>query len=124
MSVGLLVIGPMAWLLQGAAGVVQAAAAAAICCLAGLSALVLTGRLFRSQQALLGMLLSMALRSIPPLGICMLLAISGQGQQYLGFVGYLLVFYMAGLAAETYASVRIIQESSSGPAARVHAART
>ena len=90
-------------------GLLHAVVAAGICLFAGAFALAVTARMFRSQQALAGMLLAMGLRSIPPLTVCLILAVGGRPDRYLGFIVYLLGFYMAALAAETYASVRMVK---------------
>jgi hypothetical protein len=47
----------------------------------------------------------MAIRMGMPLAICLLLALRGRGDSFAGFAYYLLVFYLATLAVETWYSL-------------------
>ncbi len=98
---------PVAIWMNGVQGTLEAGAAAMICFMSGITALAATWHLSRQQQPLVGLLIAMALRMLPPLIICVALALQGTGADYLGFVCYLLTFYLVTLAAETYASVQL-----------------
>lgn len=109
-----LVLLPFALQRTGSGGPVGLFAVAAICLLAGWHAEGLVFVFRRQIAPLNGMLLSMAIRMTPPLGICLVLAAQGQtGRQHLAFIWYLLSFYFATLALETWLAVRRISHTSS-----------
>ena len=57
----------------------------------------------RDASPLAVMLLGMAIRMVPPLGICVVLAAQGaHGREHLAFIVYLLAFYLVTLALETW----------------------
>jgi hypothetical protein len=88
--------------------------AAAICLAAGWVAEGLAFTLQRQVAPVGVMLLGMAIRMTPPLGICLFLAAQGQsGRQHLAFICYLLLFYLATLAIETWLAVKRISHASS-----------
>jgi hypothetical protein len=61
------------------------------------------------------MLVGMAVRMGPPLVICLVLAAQGaNGREHLAFIVYLLLFYVATLAVETWlAAIRASKNASS-----------
>jgi hypothetical protein len=94
-------------------GIPGLASAAAICLVAAWAAEGVGCALSRSGGHLAAMLFSMALRFIPPLAACFVLAASGaNGQQHFAFVCYLLVFYLATLAVETWLAVKRVTVAS------------
>ena len=101
---------PCVLVLQGRNGFLEAGAAALLCTSAGLVALAVVSWQTRQQQPLGGMLLAMVLRILPALAVCMLLAIQGEGKQYISFISYLIVFYLVTLALETYLSVQLVHQ--------------
>jgi hypothetical protein len=63
--------------------------------------------LSRVVSPLAGMMSGMAVRMILPLSMCVALAAMGQGgRQHLAFIGYLVAFYLATLALETWMAVK------------------
>jgi hypothetical protein len=81
--------------------------AAVICLLSGLASEAFAATSWRNGSPLLAMLVGMAARMVPPLVICLALAAQGaQGRRHLAFVGYLLAFYFATLAFETWLAVK------------------
>jgi hypothetical protein len=87
--------------------------AAAICLFAACAAEGVGCVLSRIGSHLAAMLFSMALRFIPPLAVCFVLAANGAGgQRYVAFVCYLLVFYLATLAVETWLAVKRVSVTS------------
>ena len=87
-------------------------AAGLVCLASGLTGLVVTSIRIPNLHAFHNMLLAMGFRLGPPLIVCMLLALKGNGPEYFGFVCYLLVFYLATLSIETYLSVRVIRSEA------------
>jgi hypothetical protein len=94
-------------------GMLGLASAAAICLFAAWCAEGVGCALSRAGSHLAAMLLSMALRFVPPLAVCFVLAASGaDGRQHFAFVCYLLVFYLATLAVETWLAVKRVDVTS------------
>jgi hypothetical protein len=87
----------------------DALTAALICLLSGTTALAVMQLPLSRQQPFVGLLLAMALRMLPPLVVCLLLAQQGSGAEYLGFVCYLILFYLLTLAAETLLSLQLLK---------------
>lgn len=98
---------------QGISKFLEAGAAAMLCLLSGITAIAATSCLARQQQPLAGLLLAMALRMLPPLVVCLLLSFQGDGDKYLGFIAYLLLFYGITLAIETYLSIQRVRPKQS-----------
>jgi hypothetical protein len=94
---------------QGPRGVWESAAAGFVCLLPAVAALALSYRLLGTPQALTAMLLAMGLRLSPPLTVALLLATRGSGADFFPFVCYLLLFYVATLATETWLFVHLIR---------------
>jgi hypothetical protein len=112
-AVALLLL-PFAWGRIGSGGPLGLAVAGAICLIAGCAAEGLSFVLRRRVAPLNAMLLSMAVRIVPPLGICLVLAARRvDGRDHLAFIAYLLVFYLATLAVETWLAVKRVSHSSS-----------
>ena len=88
--------------LNGPAGVIGAAA---VCLFAGLSADAAAALANRAASPLVALLVGMALRSLPPLIVCLILAVQGGGREHLPFVVYLLTFYLVTLALDTWWAV-------------------
>jgi len=105
-------IAPIVFWLQGLNGIVEALTAVLICLFSGLSALAVSLLPVSRQQPLVGLLLAMALRVLPPLVVCLLLAKRGSGTDSLGFIIYLIVFYLLTLAAETFLSLRLMKNQN------------
>lgn len=104
-----LVLAPFAAGRSGANGLAGVAAAAGICLVTGLAAEGVATLLAGRVSTLVGMLLGMAIRMVPPLGACVFLAAQGsQGRHYLPFIVYLLAFYFVTLALETWLTVERI----------------
>lgn len=99
----------------GSGGPLGLAIAAAVCLAAGWVAEGFAWFLHCRVSPLGVMLLGMAIRMLPPLGICTVLAAQGaSGRQHLAFICYLLTFYLVTLASETWLTVkRVARDSSS-----------
>ncbi len=99
---------PFSLWLEGLSGSFALGAAVLICLTSGLGSLIIGSLQVPRQYALYSLLLAMAVRIIPPLAVCLLLAFRGGGSEYLGFVCYLVLFYIVTLSVETYVSIRRI----------------
>jgi hypothetical protein len=116
-----LVLFPFAWDRPGSGGPIGLAIAGAICLVAGWAAEGLAYLLHARVAPLSTMLLGMAIRMVPPLGICVALAAQGAGgREHLAFIGYLLAFYLVTLTLETWLTVKRVAHGSAklNPAAR------
>lgn len=89
--------------------------AAAICLATAGAAELLSCALHGGVSPLLLMLTGMAIRMLPPLAICVVLAARGaNGREYLPFIVYLLAFYLVTLALETWLTVsRLASQTNS-----------
>jgi hypothetical protein len=97
----------------GSGGPGGLAAAAAVCLVCGWISEGLSNLVGRTGSPLAGMLVGMAVRMAPPLVICLILAANGaDGRQHLAFIGYLLSFYSATLALETWLAVSRLNKNS------------
>ncbi|TWU27349.1 hypothetical protein [Bythopirellula polymerisocia] len=90
--------------------------AASICFAAGLAALVISYQFSLAGQNLAGMLLAMGCRLVPPLMVCLWLALNKNQANHNSFVGFLIASYLVSLAAETFLSVQMIDSLPSKPA--------
>jgi hypothetical protein len=102
-----LVLLPFAIGRAGLAGPVGVAVAAAVCLACGLMSAAVTSLLGTTRSPLIAMLVGMAVRMAPPLFICLILAAQRtESGRYLAFICYLLAFYFATLAVETWLAVK------------------
>jgi hypothetical protein len=109
----LVVLFPIAAARTGSGGVVGLFVAAVICLATGILSEAISRCAGGAQAPLWSLLAGMAVRMLPPLAICCLLAVRGEsGMQHLAFVCYLLAFYLVTLAVETWFAVRRAQASS------------
>ncbi|HEX5472209.1 MAG TPA: hypothetical protein VFW73_09995 [Lacipirellulaceae bacterium] len=91
----------------GSAGMLGLVAAAGICLASAIAAECLTALLTRAARSLAAQLSGMIMRMLLPLAACLVLALQGfRGRENLAFVGYLLSFYIAMLAFETWLAVK------------------
>ncbi len=98
---------PLASQRSGSAGTLGLAAAAGICLVSGIAAECIVAILTRASSPLAGQLSGMMVRLLLPLAVCLVLALQGfGGRENLAFVGYLLAFYVATLAFETWLAVK------------------
>jgi hypothetical protein len=106
LSIALLLV-PYAIRQSGTAGMLGVLAAGAICLVSGLGSEAFAATSGRTGPPLLTMLVGMTARMVPPLAICFAFAAQGaHGRRHLAFVGYLLTFYFATLALETWLAVK------------------
>jgi hypothetical protein len=104
-SASLLLV-PVALGRDGANGPAGILAAAAIILATG-TLVELLGFLLQGSHSVAPALLGMAIRMLPPLAVCAMLAAKGaHGRAYLPFIGYLLTLYLVALAVETWLAVR------------------
>jgi predicted permease len=102
---------PIAAHQSGEAGLRALGAAAGICLISGLAAESLSHYLTRISSPLAGQLSGMLIRMFMPLGVCLVLALAGiSGRENLGFVCYLLAFYIAMLVVETWLAVKRVAQ--------------
>jgi hypothetical protein len=97
----------------GSGGPWGVAAAAAICLVAGWLADAVAAIVYRAVSALAAMLVGMAMRLLPPLFVCLVLAVQGGGREHLAFVLYLLTFYLVTLTLDTWWAVQRVSSGSS-----------
>ena len=109
-----LLLAPFAAVRTGSGGIGGLALAAGICLVAGWVAEALAALLHDRVMPLAVMLLGMAIRMLPPLGICVALAAQGiSGRANMAFIFYLLAFYLVTLALETWLTVSRLANSNS-----------
>ncbi len=112
----LLLIGPAivypAWTSHGQAGLVAALIAGAVCLLAGIAALAITGLTRNTPNALNGILASILFRTMIPLGAAVVLSESNRSLAEAGIFGLFVWFYLLTLVVETLLSVRLVNSSS------------
>jgi hypothetical protein len=105
---------PYATTQSRSSGPMGVAGAAAICLLSGLAAEGLAPVLARLGMPMTSLLTGMAIRTAPPMVICLILAWQGaHGRQYLAFIFYLLAFYLVTLIAETWLAVKRVNRVTS-----------
>jgi hypothetical protein len=105
---------PYAMRQSGSAGPMGVAAAATIVLLAGLAAEGMGAIFAGLGSPLAALLFGMAARMAPPMLICLALALQGaHGREYLAFICYLLAFYLATLALETWLAVKRVNHKPS-----------
>jgi hypothetical protein len=90
-------------------------AATGVCITPGLAALAIAHYFTAAGQPLVGMLLAMGCRLLPPLVVCVWLALNKNAVGGQVFAGFLIVAYMVSLAVETFLSVRGIPQQESWP---------
>ena len=105
-------VGPLAYMAEGQAGVLRALAAAMLCLACGLVAIALRVWFTSQNNPLAALLGSMAVRFFPPLVLCLLIAIKRPDSDFFVFVGALLMYYLVALAVE---SILAVQESQKNP---------
>jgi hypothetical protein len=111
-AVALLLL-PFAWGRTGSAGPVGLAIAGAVCLCAASVAEGLACLLQHRIAPLGVMLVGMAVRMVPPLGICLYMAAQGaRGRENMTFIVYLLAFYLVMLALETWLTVKRVARGS------------
>ncbi len=109
-----LVLFPFAMQRTDSGGTIGLLTAAGVCLAAGWAAEGFAFALRRQVAPVGVMLLGMAIRMAPPLGICLFLAAQGQnGRQHLAFICYLLTFYLVTLVLETWLTVKRISHTAS-----------
>lgn len=112
LGVGVVLL-PVAMKQDGSGSVLGLLAAGAVCLLAAIVAEALSCLLARTGPPLAALLVSTAVRFTPPLLVCFYLAATGaSGRQHLAFVCYLLAFYLATLAVETWLAVSRVSPKS------------
>lgn len=94
------------WL--GDSSVAALLAAVAVCITPGLAALFVAHHFAAANRHLVGMLLAMGCRLMPPLVVCVWLALNKNAVHGQVFAGFLIGAYLVSLAVETYLSVRTI----------------
>ncbi len=87
--------------------------ATGVCLTPGLAALAISHHFSVTGRPLSGMLLAMGCRLVPPLVVCLWLALNKSAVQGQVFAGFLIVAYLVSLAVETILSVRSMAPSSS-----------
>lgn len=100
------VCGPVAY--STSEGLASLLAATVICTTAGVAALAVSYYCTLAEYHLPGILLAVTCRLLPPLCICLWLALLENSSDHDAFVVFLLVAYLVSLAAETYLSVKWI----------------
>jgi hypothetical protein len=101
---------------SGSGGPWGVLAAAAVCLFAGWSADAAAAIVHRGAYPLVAPLAGMAVRLLPPLFVCLALAVQGDGREHLAFVVYLLTFYLVTLSLDTWWAVQRI----AGPSSQLH----
>lgn len=98
-------VAPVAWWLSGPLGLAAAAAAAGVCLLGAVLALVVSHLLGGPKAALYGLLFGMALRMGIPLVFAVTIHLKGGVLARSGFLYYLILFYPVTLGVETALSL-------------------
>jgi hypothetical protein len=92
------------WL--GGNSVMSLFAATGVCITPGLAAIGVSHYFTRLGQPLPGMLLAMGCRLLPPLVVCLWLAVNKYAAQGQVFAGFLIAAYLVSLGVETFLAVR------------------
>ena len=87
-------------------------AAVGVCITPGLAALGIAHYIAGVGQHLAGMLIAMGCRLLPPLVVCLWLALNRDAVNGRVFAGFLIAAYLVSLAVETFLSVRFVDSSS------------
>jgi hypothetical protein len=95
----------------GGSGVMALLSATGVCLTPGLAALAVSHHFSTTGRQLPGMLLAMGCRLLPPLVICLWLALNKSAPQGQVFAGFLIAAYLVSLAVETFLSIRAISQS-------------
>jgi hypothetical protein len=103
-------VGPLAYMAEGGAGVMRALAAAVLCLVCGVIAIGLRAWFSSQNNPLAGLLGSMAVRFFPPLVLCLLIAIKRPDSEVFVFVGSLLMYYLVTLSVESWLAVQDSQK--------------
>ena len=90
----------------GGSAVVSLISATGICVTPGVAALAISHHFSATGRQLSGMLLAMGCRLLPPLVVCLWLALNRSAPQGQVFAGFLIAAYLVSLAVETFLSVR------------------
>jgi len=104
-----LLLTPVVLWLQGVAGLRPAATAALVSMLAGVMVVAVAHQPGLRNRPLISMFLATTLRMVPLLAIGVTVAVSHDKRGHFDFICYLVVFYLAALAVETYASVQLVR---------------
>ncbi|HJQ78925.1 MAG TPA: hypothetical protein VJ828_03170 [Lacipirellulaceae bacterium] len=97
---------------SGSAGLLGVGAAAAILLISGMAAEGLATVFARLDTPLAALVIGMIARMTPALVICLVLALQGtHGRRHLAFICYLLAFYLATLALETWLAVKRVHHT-------------
>lgn len=94
---------------HGPSGVLAAGASGLICWFAASAALYVTARTAGSPNAVGGTLLSIILRTVVPILVCLALMRISRPLADAGLFGMVLVNYLVVLAVETVLAVRVVQ---------------
>lgn len=108
------VVGYFAYVKFGVAGVKTAAVAAGVCWLAATAALVVTGFVKQSPNAVAGILVASALRFGLPLVTGVVVQSAGGALAKSGFLNWIVVFYLISLAVETTLAVLVHRNQNQG----------
>jgi hypothetical protein len=98
---------------HGVAGVVAAAIAAGVCWASASAALCVTACL-SGPRAVQGLLLSIVLRTVPPLVVGLAFSVTNRSLASAGILWLVLVHYFVALAVETPLAVRLVRRREAG----------
>jgi hypothetical protein len=99
---------------SGSSGPIGLTIAATVCFVCGVASEGIALLMLRVGTPLAAMLVGMAVRMGPPLVICLVLAAQGaNGREHLAFIVYLLLFYVATLAVETWLAANRASKNAS-----------
>jgi hypothetical protein len=90
-------------------------AAVGVCITPGLAAIGVSHHFSATGRHMIGMLIAMGCRLLPPLVICLWLALNREAVQGQVFAGFLIAAYLISLAVETFLSVRSIDPQHQFP---------
>lgn len=95
----------------GNSGVAVLLSATGICVGSGVAALAISHYFMATGRQLVGMLLAMFCRLLPPLVVCLWLAMNKSAPESRVFAGFLIAAYLVSLAAETFLSIRSMPQA-------------
>lgn len=119
LGVGAIVL-PVAWVAGGFASVVAALNAWFVAFAAAMSALIVTARLKRQQNVLPAVLGGMLIRMTLPLTAAIFVDLNFPALVASGWLGYLVVFYLAALALETWLALPQLASAAASPTLRTN----
>jgi hypothetical protein len=100
---------------HGSGAIVAAVVGAIVCWISAGAALIITVQSSGGPQAVPGMMLSIMVRTFPPLGVGIAASAMHSRLAEAGLFGYIVILYLIGLVVETCVAVKLVSVRSRVP---------